>query len=212
MGRRPDRIEGILVDLLMAVMNSLQVWTVAARHRRRGLAWRDAVTERMVALSFYAPYEKLVADAAKEAGLDTRAPARLIEEWARMEPWPDAHALSRVSLPYGFVTNSSTILAQTAADRSGLEPRFTMSAEEAGRFKPAAEVYRLACRRLGTEPQRTLFIAGSPYDAEGARVAGLRSCLVLRRRDHPPRNEQIWVATSVDEIVATLLPYGPVTQ
>ena len=207
-----DRIDGILLDLLMAVMNSMQVWTAAAGDRRRGLAWRDAVTERMVAIGFYVPYESLVADAARETGLDTGAAARLIDEWSRMEPWSDAQALSRVPLPYGFVTNASTVLAQTAADRSRLEPRFTMSAEEAGRFKPAADVYHAASRRLGTEPERTLFIAGSPYDAEGARMAGLPSYLVLRRPDHGPPNERISVATSLEDVVASLHPYGPVTR
>jgi 2-haloacid dehalogenase len=212
MGLRPDRIEGILVDLLMAVMNSLQVWTLAAKDRQRGLLWRDAVTARMAAGGSYVAYEGLVADAAEEAGLDSGATARLIDEWSRMEPWPDAHALSRVSLPYAFVTNSSTSLARIAAARSALAPRFTLSAEEAGHFKPAADVYHAACRRLGTEPERTLFIAGSQYDAEGARTAGLPSYLLLRRQDHGPRSDQISVATGLDEVVASLHPYGPVTR
>lgn len=209
---RANRIEGVLVDLLMAVMNSLEIWSAAANGRRRGLAWRDAVTARMTAGGSYVPYEELVADAAKEARLDSGAATRVIDEWSRMEPWPDAHALSRVSLPYGFVTNCSTELALIAAGRSGLQPQFTMSAEEAGWFKPYASIYLAARRRLGTQPARTAFIAGSPYDAEGARAAGLPSYLVLRRQDHGPPNERISVATSLDEVVASLHPHGPVTR
>ena len=72
-----------------------------------------------------------------------------------MEPWPDAAALSRLSLPYGFVTNSSETLARIAAGRfSGSEPRFTLSAEVAGWFKPQPPIYRAACERLGLDPAR----------------------------------------------------------
>jgi 2-haloacid dehalogenase len=205
---RPYRIAGVLIDLLMAVMNSPEIWSAAAKDRRRGLAWRDAVTACMAAGGSYVPYEQLVADAAEEAGLDSGATARLVDAWTRMEPWPDSHALSRLSVPYGFVTNCSTELALIAAGRSGLQPQFTMSAEEAGWFKPHASIYLAARRRLGTEPARTAFIAGSPYDAEGARMAGLRPWLVLRRPDHRAGHNLISVATSLEEVVAALHVQG----
>jgi len=69
----------------------------------------------------------------------------------------------------------------TAAERSGLEPAFTLSAEEAGWYKPREEIYRLACERMGAPAGEIRFIAGAPYDALGAAAAGLRTALVARR-------------------------------
>jgi 2-haloacid dehalogenase len=205
-------VQGVLLDLLMAVMNSLETWKSAAGDLGQGLLWRDAVTARMVAAGRYAPYENLVADAAAALGLPQSAPNELLNRWPQMEPWPDAAALHWLSVPYGFVTNTSTTLAQIAAGRSGLLPQFTMSAEDAGWFKPAPEIYRAACEKLGLEPERTMFVAGSPYDAAGARAAGLQPWLVLRRPDHRAPEAGIPTARSLDVIVTRIARDGSGTE
>jgi 2-haloacid dehalogenase len=201
--------DGVLCDLLMGVMNSMEIWSVAAGDRARGLAWRDAVTARMVTSASYVPYEDLVAQAALEAGLPREAPLELFDRWAAMEEWPDAAALGRLTVPYGFVTNCSAELAHLTASRSGLEPRITLSAEDAGWYKPDARIYREACRRLGSEPHRTLFVAGSSYDADGAHRAGLRAWFVARRSDQRPADTSIPVLRSLDEAVQALDRDGP---
>jgi 2-haloalkanoic acid dehalogenase type II len=200
----PVGMGGVLFDLLMAVMNSLETWRAAAGDSQRGLLWRDEVTARMAAAGTYSPYEVLVVDAAAHVGLPRAAAAGLVDRWFEMEPWPDAQAIAGLSLPYGFVTNSSAELARIAARRSGLHPRFTLSAEEAGWYKPDVRIYREACRRLGGRRERTVFVAGSPYDAEGARQAGLHAWHVVRRPDHPPSGASISSAPSLTEIVAAI--------
>ena len=194
-------VQGVLFDLLMGIMSSLATWAAGAGDPEKGLRWRDAVTARMVAARRYAPYEDLVVDAATQVGLPPSAAAELLDRWSEMEPWPDAAALTALSMPYGFVSNCSTALARIAADRSGLGHRFTMSAEEAGWFKPEPAIYRAACRKLGTTPERTIFVAGSPFDAAGARAAGLNAWLVLRRPDHRPPDANLPTAASLEEIV-----------
>jgi len=198
-------VRGVLFDLLMGVMNSLDTWMAAAGDAERGLRWRDAVTARMLAERRYSPYEHLVAEAAAEVGLPPSAPGELFDRWSEMEPWPDAAAVSRLSLPYGFVTNTSTALARIAADRSRLQPRFTLSAEEAGWFKPDPAIYRAACRRIGLDPAQTMLVAGSPYDAVGARAAGLQAWLVVRRPDHRPAAANVKAAGSLVEIVDAIV-------
>jgi len=197
-------VDGVLFDLLMAVMDSVAVWVAAAGPRNRGLEWRDAVTTRMRQASAYVPYEDLVQHAAADLGLPSGATADLLTRWAVMERLPDADALEALWIRYGFVTNTSTSLADTAARRANLAPRFTLSAEEAGVFKPTPGIYEEACRRLATRPSRTLFVAGSPYDAEGAHSAGLRTVLVDRRSDLPPPRAGIPVVGSLDEVVRAL--------
>lgn len=185
----------------MAVMDSPAAWSEAAGDEELGFRWRDAVTERMVAAATYVPYEDLVKETATELRLPSHAAGALRAAWRQMRPRPDAAAIARLSVPYGFVTNCSTELSEEAARRSRLDPAFTLSAEEAGRFKPRPEVYLLASARLGAAPARTLFVAGAPYDAEGARAAGLPAALVLRRSIRWPLHPDIRRVRSLDELV-----------
>ena len=197
-----DGVHAVLLDLLMAVMNSLAIWSTAAGDERRGLAWRDAVTARIAIFPTYEPYEDLVAEAAADVGLPAEAVSELFERWGGMEPWSDSAALSRLGLPYAFVTNCSKRLARVAAERSRLHPRFVLSAEEAGWYKPDPRIYREACRRLGSSPQSTLFVAGSAYDADGAAAAGLGAVLVARRADQRARTGAVPLVASLHDVVA----------
>jgi 2-haloalkanoic acid dehalogenase type II len=174
----------ILLDLLMAVMDSPAVWESAAPGR--GTAWRDAVTLRMIDSVEYLSYEALVAEAARDLNLPPDASTTLFSAWPAMTPRADAAAIATLDVPYAFVTNTSRRLAETAAGRSGLRPAFTLSAEEAGCYKPDPRIYRAACDRLGFDAAQVLFVAGAPYDAAGARRAGLDAAWVRRRADHHP--------------------------
>jgi HAD superfamily hydrolase (TIGR01493 family) len=198
-----SRPAAALADLLMAVMDSVTTWQCAAGDPALGLAWRDAVTERMVASPRYEPYEALVAEVAAHLGL-AGAEQALWAGWEAMEPQPDAAALARLDVPLGFVTNTSTRLARMAAGRSRLEPGLVLASEEAGRCKPHPSVYALACRRMGTLPGDTAFVAGAPYDAAGAHAAGLRTVLVRRRPDLPGSHGPWSTVESLDELATVL--------
>ena len=170
----------------MAVMDSPAVWDAVVPGR--GMAWRDAVTRRMIDSRDYVPFGTLVEDAARDLGLPEAAPRRLVEAWPAMAPRADVAAVARLRVPYAFVTNTSRDLAEIAARRSGLRPSFTLSAEDAGCYKPDPRIYRAACDRLGRDPADVLFVAGAPYDAAGAMEAGLAARWIRRRPDQeaPP--------------------------
>lgn len=190
----------ILFDLLMAVMNSMAAWADAAGDATAGLAWRDEVTRRMAEVGRYVPYEGLVEAAAAERGLPPSASERLWKAWRRMEPWPDAVAVAGLATPYGFVTNCSRALAERTVARSQLRPGVVLTAEEAGWYKPRPEVYLLACERIGSRPERTLFVAGAAYDAVGALAAGLHAFLVLRRPPPARLDSRIRLLTGLGEL------------
>jgi 2-haloacid dehalogenase len=202
--RRPT---GVLLDLLMAVMDSMSVWVAAVGNERSGRAWRDATTARMTAAGDYVPFEDLVTAAAHQEHVPYRAVATLLDLWGSMEPRPDAAAVRSLPIPYAFVTNCSTRLARIASGRSRLEPSFVLSAEEAGWYKPDRRIYLEACRRLGTRPERTMFVAGSVHDADGAARAGLQAVLVRRRKDQPKPAPDVVVVDSL-EAVAGLFDSG----
>jgi 2-haloacid dehalogenase len=196
------RPQAYLIDLLMATMNSIATWTSAAGDARSGLAWRDRVTDLMIASGRYRPYDELVERAARELNLNTASSDALRAAWADMEPWPDADALQDVGVPYAFVTNCSDELAAIAVERSGLRPAFTLSAESAGWFKPRREIYESAIEQMGVQPTEIAFIAGAPYDARGASHAALRSVLVARRALEGPMPDRIPVVRSLDQALA----------
>ena len=193
-------VDGVLFDLLMAVMDSLATWATAAGDQNRGRRWRDAATSRMIAAARYVPYEDLVRQAAVDTGVPTAATDALIDQWTAMEPWPDAEVLATATVPFGFVTNCSAALADLAAARARCRPRVVLSAEEAGWYKPHAEIDREACRRLGTSPARTAFVAGSAYDADGAARAGLATWFVRRRPEHAPDRGDARLVSSLAEL------------
>lgn len=196
----------LLLDLLMATMDSITTWSTAAGDRDRGLAWRDAVTARMIEAGGYTSYDELVAAAADELGLPPEAPTALRAAWSRMRRWPDAAALASLDIPYAFVTNCSSDLAAVAVERSGLQPVFTLAAEEAGWFKPRREIYLMAADRLDTGPGTIRFVAGAAYDANGASAAGLSTILVSRRGLQQPLNTEIRVVDSLVKVVADVSP------
>lgn len=198
----PVPAAGVIFDLLMAVMNSVRVWEVAAGDIGAGLRWRDAVTQRMVRSERYEPYEKLVEVVAGDQGLDPTAGRRLWQAWRQMEPWPDATAIRELGVPFGFLTNCSTALAEIAVSRSGLRPSFVLSAEQVGWYKPDGRAYLTAARRLGLPPGKILFVAGAPYDADGARAAGFQCVLVRRRADQTPPGPDVRIVPSLREAVA----------
>lgn len=104
----------ILLDLLMATMDSVSVWAEAAGDQDLGLRWRDAVSRAMIEAGRYTPYERLVTDAAGALGLDSAPSNRLWAAWPHMRRWPDAAILDELAVPYAFVTNCSSRLAAMA--------------------------------------------------------------------------------------------------
>ena len=199
MSRAP---QAVFLDLLMATMRSIDVWRAAARDADRGLAWRDAVTQRMIDAGRYVPYDGLMTDAAAALDLDSDAPGRLVAAWHAMRPWPDASAVAHLAVPYAFVTNCTAELAAVAADRSKLRPSFVLSAEEAAWYKPHPQIYRLACERAGVDPEDALFVAGAAYDAEGAAATGLEAVLVCRRAPPPSLSPRIRLVATLGEALA----------
>ena len=88
------------------------------------------------------------------------------------------------------VMDSLTVWTDAAGGRRrGLEWRDAVTARmmASGSYAPYESLVAEAAAAMpppGTDPAATMFVAGSPYDAAGARAAGLRSTLVVRRPDH----------------------------
>jgi FMN phosphatase YigB (HAD superfamily) len=81
--------------------------------------------------------------------------------------------LDSIPVPLAVATNCSIRLGQRAARRVGVLFSLVETAESVGFYKPRPEVYRAVLHKLGTAPERTLFVAGSASDVPGAKGVGM---------------------------------------
>ncbi|HWP61917.1 MAG TPA: haloacid dehalogenase type II [Candidatus Binatia bacterium] len=125
--------------------------------------------------------------AARE-GIELRAEAveAVMAGMRELPPHPDvAPALSRLRAA-GFrlasLTNSVRAVAEAQLTNAGLAGSFEaiLSADEAGRLKPAPEPYRYAAERLGVPIDEIRLVAAHAWDVAGALRAGAAAAFVAR--------------------------------
>ncbi|KAH8692603.1 putative 2-deoxyglucose-6-phosphate phosphatase [Talaromyces proteolyticus] len=174
-------IRAIVFDLLTALLDSWSLWTTAAANdSEQALTWRKRYLELTFGCGAYRPYEDLVRIAAADVGLSESAPAALIANWDKLQPWPEAKEtlaqLRARGYLLGVVSNCSIELGQRAIARCG-ETAATfdafVTAEEVGFYKPHPNTYRDILAALGVRPDEAVFVAGSNGDVVGAGAAGM---------------------------------------
>jgi 2-haloacid dehalogenase len=103
-----------------------------------------------------------------------------------LPPHPEApESLKRLKgagLRLAALTNSASKAAHTQLTHAGLIDNFeqVLSVEAVQRFKPAAEVYRMAASRLGVEISQIRMVAAHDWDVTGAIRAGAAGAFVAR--------------------------------
>ena len=169
--------EAVLFDLFTALLDSQPLWREVAGSALAGARWREESSRVAYSTGPYRPFVETVAQAARLAGVPPMRATDLLRGMGeRLGPWPEAPEVLRrlsESVRIGVVTNCSEELGQRAAARVGVPFDTVVTAEAAGAYKPRPEPYRLALERLGVQPSRALFVAGSPSDIAGARGAGM---------------------------------------
>ena len=168
------KYDAVVFDLLTALIDSWTLWDNVAGSADDGTKWRRRYLEITYGCGAYRPYETLVREAARDVGLPERLGEELERRWDELAPWPEAPAvLKKIPVPLAVATNCSIRLGQRAAGGVGVPFTVVETAESVGFYKPRPEVYRAVLRKLGTQPDRTLFVAGSTSDVPGAKEVGL---------------------------------------
>ncbi|KAE8369950.1 HAD-like domain-containing protein [Aspergillus caelatus] len=168
----------IVFDLLTALLDSWSLWAEAANNdRKASYRWRTRYLELTFGCGAYRPYEDLVYESAKDAGLPDSVPKALIENWDQMRPWPETKdvllRLKEKGYRLGVVSNCSVELGRRAVALCGVDFDAFVTAEEAGFYKPHPKAYGTILSALGVQPSDALFVAGSNGDVVGAAVAGM---------------------------------------
>jgi 2-haloalkanoic acid dehalogenase type II len=171
------RFDGVLFDLLTALLDSWSLWNAVAGNEADGRRWRAEYLRITYATGAYHPYEALVAEAAEAVGLPRTLADDLGHRYAELRPWPGVtqtlQSLVAAGIRLGVVTNCSERLGQIAASAVGVPFTVIVTAERAGFYKPDPHPYRLGVQELGLDTSRCLFVAGSPYDLVGTGPLGL---------------------------------------
>jgi putative hydrolase of the HAD superfamily len=114
---------------------------------------------------------------------------QLFERFAEPDVWrfyddvlPALDALKRLDLKLGIVSNWDGRLHRLIDAMDLHHFDLILTSAEAGRRKPDPLPFAIACRRLGTAPNRTLYV-GDSYDDDivGAETAGLQALLIDRK-------------------------------
>ena len=90
--------------------------------------------------------------------------------WARAEGFPTA-----------LVTSKGKGMTKRSLDHVGLGQSFdaVVTFEETTRHKPLPDPVFLALERLGSSPDRALFVGDSPHDMHAGRAAGVKTAAAL---------------------------------
>lgn len=199
------RPKAIIFDLLTALLDSWALWDASTTSTSavEAQVWRKRYLELTFGTGAYIPYEQLVHKAAQDVGLPDSAPRTLLENWGKLQPWPEvAQVMEQLRLQdyrLGVVTNCSQRLGTIAA---GIVGNFdaVITAEESGFYKPARQAYQAILTAMGVQAQDVLFVAGSAGDVEGATNAGMK--VVWHNKVGLPRKGQsvpLREATSLDD-------------
>lgn len=165
--------DAIGFDLLTALLDTWSLWSAVAGGREPGMRWH-AASQAMLRGQPYRPFEDIVRDSAREVGASEAQAAEMLRRWGEFEPWPDTPGVLEELRGYRrfIVTNCSKRLGELAARRAG-EFELVVTAEVAGAYKPDPRPYRLALEKMGLDPSRVLFVAGSAHDVGGAAQVGM---------------------------------------
>jgi 2-haloacid dehalogenase len=103
-----------------------------------------------------------------------------------LPPHPEVPAelerLRAAGLRLATLTNSPPQVVAAQLQNAGLTDFFeqSLSVDTVRRFKPAAEVYRMAAQSLGVEPGQIRLVAAHDWDVAGAMQAGCAAAFIAR--------------------------------
>ena len=168
--------DAVIFDLLTGLMDSWSLWNAVAGDAETGQRWRHHYLQLTYATGDYQPYEELVVQAAEEQGVGAETGRQLVARWGELQPWPEVPGVLRRlqgEFPLAVVTNCSVALGTKAVETVGVPFDVVVIAEQVGAYKPDPRPYQAALDQLGVEPRRSLFVAGSVFDVNGAGRLGL---------------------------------------
>ncbi|WP_343712710.1 haloacid dehalogenase type II [Inquilinus sp.] len=145
-----------------------------------------------------------VGDRLSEADRD-----RLLAEWGKMVPWPDAMpGITQLRRKYTVSTLTNASMSQMTAlvKAGGLPFDEILTGELVRAFKPDPKVYQLAVDYVGFRPDQLLMVSAHKWDLQASKKAGLRTAYVPRPLELGPgqaadRSPESFIDIVADDLV-----------
>ncbi|MGJ5066122.1 haloacid dehalogenase type II [Bradyrhizobium oligotrophicum] len=108
----------------------------------------------------------------------------IMDKYVHLDPYPDTlSTLERLQgRKLAILSNGAPAMLNALVRNTGLD-RFldkTISVDSKATFKPSPEAYSLIESELGAAPAEVLFVSSNPWDAIGAKAAGLTVAWIER--------------------------------
>jgi 2-haloacid dehalogenase len=115
---------------------------------------------------------------------DERIFELIMDKYVHLDLYPDARPtlLSLNGYKRAILSNGSTDMLTTLVRNTGLDSILdaTISIDAKQIFKPSPDAYSLIEPRLNVTPADVLFVSSNPWDAIGAKAAGLKVAWIER--------------------------------
>jgi len=148
-----------------------QLW----RAKQLEYTWQRSLMRR------YAPFSQVTREAlaftceSLQLRLDGEQADTLMQGYRMLAAYADVPAaLQKLRSKRAILSNGSPDMLDPLVKQSGLRFDAVLSVDERKVFKPAPEVYQLACDRLGVAKEAIGFVSSNCWDALGAKSFGFR--------------------------------------
>jgi len=181
----PLNVRALLWDLDGVLIDSYEVWfhlLNATSHAFGGIEISRQVMRDGWGQGIAADVERFFPHKTVEE-TEAHYHAHFMEHAAHLRVDPDARAvtaeLRRRGLRQALITNTPSPLAREILSHAGIALDDAVGGTDVPNAKPAPDMVREACRRLGVGTHEAVVVGDSRYDLEAARAAGVH-CIGLR--------------------------------
>ncbi len=176
----PPLVRAVLWDLDGVLIDSFEVWFHLLNATSRAFGGSEITRQAMLDgwgqgisadVECWFPHKTV-------AETEAHYHAHFMDHATHLRVDPDARAITTELRRRGFaqalITNTPSPLAREILAHARLELDDAVGGTDVPNAKPAPDMVREACRRLGVTPGETIVVGDSRYDLEAARGAGVR--------------------------------------
>jgi HAD superfamily hydrolase (TIGR01509 family) len=207
-------VEAVIFDMDGVIVESEALWDQAREElvKETGGRWGAGAQEAMMGMASHewSVYVRDELEVPMTAELISREVVSRLEALYRIdlpliEGAADAVRAAAEQWPVAIASSSNRELIDLVARLAKIDEHLktTVSSEEAGRGKPAPDVFLATAEQLGVEPAECVVIEDSANGIRAGVAAGM-PVIAVPNRDFPPSLEALDLATVVIDRVADL--------